>query len=112
LVAAGAQCSQSPMTAGEARGDMEDMVTLRRIARLVATYLSGPGSSRVVIGFRRSHLRLSATGSLQHSSRCAKLSPRQILSAISMAIENASVRVCKLARRLAHRQLDRLQPHD
>jgi hypothetical protein len=43
LVAAGAQCSQSPMTAGEARGDMEDMVTLRRIARLVATYLSGPG---------------------------------------------------------------------
>ena len=43
LVAAGAQYSQSPMTAGEARGDMEDMVTLRRIARLVATYLSGPG---------------------------------------------------------------------
>jgi len=40
LVAAGAQCSQSPMTAGEARGDMEDMVTLRRITRLVATYLS------------------------------------------------------------------------
>ena len=52
----------------EARGDMEDMVTLRRITRPVATYLSGPGSSRVVIGFRRSHLRLSATGSLQHSS--------------------------------------------
>jgi hypothetical protein len=43
LVAAGAQYSQSPMTAGEARGDMEDMVALRRIARLVATYLSGPG---------------------------------------------------------------------
>jgi len=71
LVAARAQCSQSPMTAGEARGDMQDIVTLRRITRLVATYLSGLGSSRVVIGFRRSHLRLSATGSLQHSSRCA-----------------------------------------
>ena len=40
LVAAGAQCSQSPITAGEARGDMEDMVTLRRITRLGATYLS------------------------------------------------------------------------
>jgi len=41
FVAAGAQCSQSPMTAGEARGDMEDIVTLRRITRWVATYLSG-----------------------------------------------------------------------
>ncbi|WP_165421131.1 hypothetical protein [Bradyrhizobium sp. Leo170] len=41
LVAAGAECSQSPMTAGEARGDMEDIVTRRRITRLVETYLSG-----------------------------------------------------------------------
>jgi hypothetical protein len=36
-LAAGAQCSQSPMTAGEARGDVEDVVTLRG---WFATYLS------------------------------------------------------------------------
>jgi hypothetical protein len=43
LVAAGAQCSQSPMTAGDARGDMEDMVTLRRIARLSCNLFVGAG---------------------------------------------------------------------
>jgi Protein of unknown function (DUF1488) len=59
------------MTAGEARGDMEDIVTLRRITRLACNLFVGDGSSRVVIRFRRSHLRLSGAGSLQRSSRCA-----------------------------------------
>ncbi|MFB9269264.1 DUF1488 domain-containing protein [Bradyrhizobium erythrophlei] len=56
------------MAAGEARGDMEDIVTLRRIARLVATYLSWIEQGCNPIP---AYLRLSATGSLQHSSRCA-----------------------------------------
>src|SRR5579872_4064161 len=43
FVAAGAQRSQSPMTAGEARADIEDIVTLCRITRPVATFLSGLG---------------------------------------------------------------------
>src|SRR5437016_477773 len=100
------------MIAGEARGDMEDIVALRRITRLVATYFVGSGSSRVVIRFRRSHLRLSAAGSASTLFPLGELSPRPILSAISMAIEYAAVRACKRARRLVHRQLDRSQPHD
>jgi Protein of unknown function (DUF1488) len=39
------------MTAGEARGDMKDTVTLRRIARLVCNLFVVDGSSRVVIRF-------------------------------------------------------------
>ncbi|MDH2404196.1 hypothetical protein QCM77_30215 [Bradyrhizobium sp. SSUT18] len=35
FVAAGAQCSQSPMTAGEARSGMEDIVTLRHWLQLI-----------------------------------------------------------------------------
>jgi hypothetical protein len=39
------------MTAGEARGDMKDIVTLRRIARPVCSLFVVDGSSRVVIRF-------------------------------------------------------------
>ena len=39
------------MIAGDARGDMEDIVTLRRIARLVCNLFVVDGSSRVVIWF-------------------------------------------------------------
>jgi len=112
LVAAGAQCSQSPMTAGEARGDIEDIVTLRRITRLVATYLLGLGSSRVVIRFRRSHSHLSATGSLQHSFRCASFRHARSCQRYRWPSNGPRRDVCKRAGRLVHRQLDRSQPHD
>ena len=92
-IAAGAQRSQSPMTAGEARGDTEHMVTLRRITRPASGYLFGWGSSRVVILFRRSHLSSDAMASPQVGSHCAKLSPRRILSAISANAPGCDVRV-------------------
>jgi hypothetical protein len=112
------------------------MVTLRRIRRYGdpspnnearRDLFVGPGSSRVVIRFRSSHLSLSATGSHQHSfpSRQALATPDIVSgstdgmsfrglrdgSGQTVAIEYASVRIVrKPARNLVHRQLDGSQP--
>jgi len=80
LVEAGAQRSQSPIVAWEARGDVLHMGTICPIARRIAVCFLGP-AGKACNAALSSHLNPSAIVSLQHRPYgSAKLSPRQISS--------------------------------